>query len=904
MPIPESLPIAAGSRVRHRTYGDGEVRLDDGPVLIVRFVQETVSVARTELEQILSIEQRLAFGQRDAALAVAARAQALAIRSLNDEWGVFAASRIDLLPHQLWVCRQVTGQWPTRWLIADDVGLGKTIEAGMIMSALLTRGHVRRMLILCPANLVAQWQRRMLDMFDIRLATYSSAADTPKSEFWRVHDNVVASFHTLRADHKGRRERLLSSEPFDLVVVDEAHHLNDDEDTGPTRAYNLLREMEDGGRIRSMMFFTGTPHRGKDFNFFALLELLRSDLFSQLHDRASQLAALPEVMIRNNKANATDLQGNRLFQPLKVRSEAYRYSPEEARFYELMTDFVVAGRVYAKSLNATNSTAVMLALVALQKLASSSVAAIRQALKRRLGRITGQAERIGNLKYLLEEMDRTGYSDGRDELESELLLEERDVALAQDEENTLRGLLAAADEITFETKIATILEAIESRFPERSILFFTEYKATQALLYAALRDKYGHGCVAFINGDGRLSGIPGPRYAESFLELTREKAAENFNEGKVRFLISTEAGGEGIDLQRNCHTLIHVDLPWNPMRLHQRVGRLNRYGQKHPVDVLMLHNPDTVESRIWELLNDKLERITSAVGQVMDDPEDMTQLVLGLESPQAFRDLFSGAVQYRRADRKQLEMWFDRKTSKIGGQDVATVVRDLIGNAAKFDYGQASALIPRVDLDEVRPFFENALVLRGRRVLRAEGGKGLSFRTPDDWRKGQPAIRAEYDYVTFDRGDVPKDGKLLGAGDPLLDTALERTMESKAQIGYVPYALLRDPLFIFQIFSRETLGVGGPRPHCVGVSVGQGTTTILDDEQLLRTLNGFTPLRTQHKAGDGAFPMSPVGTDRSLAALETARTTVEKALAAGSDQIRHRFRTPGFELTAMLLPGE
>lgn len=129
------------------------------------------------------------------------------------------------------------------------------------------------------------------------------------------------------------------------------------------------------------------------------------------------------------------------------------------------------------------------------------------------------------------------------------------------------------------------------------------------------------------------------------LRQTREAAADLFNEGRVRFLISTEAGGEGIDLQERCYSLVHVDLPWNPMRLHQRVGRLNRYGQKERVEVVTLRNPDTVESRIWDKLHSKINNIELAFGHVMDEPEDLLQMVLGMTSPSLFRELFVGAAQ-------------------------------------------------------------------------------------------------------------------------------------------------------------------------------------------------------------------------------------------------------------------
>src|SRR5206468_1272086 len=148
------------------------------------------------------------------------------------------------------------------------------------------------------------------------------------------------------------------------------------------------------------------------------------------------------------------------------------------------------------------------------------------------------------------------------------------------------------------------------------VLFFTEYKATQSLLMSELMRRFGDDCVSFINGENRADEVQDVNGQMRALRQTRETAAELFNEGRVRFLISTEAGGEGIDLQERCHSLVHVDLPWNPMRLHQRVGRLNRYGQKKRVDVITLRNPETVEARIWDTLNLKIENIMRAFGHV------------------------------------------------------------------------------------------------------------------------------------------------------------------------------------------------------------------------------------------------------------------------------------------------
>jgi len=136
--------------------------------------------------------------------------------------------------------QKVLESWPTRWLVADDVGLGKTIEAGLILMPLLSKGIVKRFLILCPASLVEQWQQRLRTMFDIRCAQYVTQADTERADFWGTHNQVVARLDTIKLDRKGRHDRLFDSEPWDLVMVDEAHHLNADEDTGFTLGYRVV----------------------------------------------------------------------------------------------------------------------------------------------------------------------------------------------------------------------------------------------------------------------------------------------------------------------------------------------------------------------------------------------------------------------------------------------------------------------------------------------------------------------------------------------------------------------------------------------------------------------------------------------------------------------------------------
>src|SRR5690606_7766956 len=266
-------------------------------------------------------------------------------------------------------------------LVADDVGLGKTIECGLVLMPLIASGRVRRVLILAPTKLVPQWQFRLKDMFDIRLQRYATETDTQRGDFSSSSSMVVASFPPLKADRRGARQRLLDADSWDLVIVDEAHHLSVDDRAGETLAYSLVSDLEERGKINSLLFFTGTPHRGKDYGFFGLMHLVRPDLFDPDGDKIEQLSQLSKVMIRNNKATVTDLQGQRLFKPVSVFSREYGYSTEETLFYRTLSEFILDGRAYAGTLDGRAQTARMLVLVTLQKLAASSIAAIRNALR-------------------------------------------------------------------------------------------------------------------------------------------------------------------------------------------------------------------------------------------------------------------------------------------------------------------------------------------------------------------------------------------------------------------------------------------------------------------------------------------------------------------------------------------
>jgi ERCC4-related helicase len=890
--------------VRNGRFGLGQVLVDAGTTVVVRFEHGIEQCLASELIQQTGPAQAVEAETWHSPLEVVTRVQAECIQSVNDTWGVFSLSRIALLPHQLWVCRKVLESWPTRWLVADDVGLGKTIEAGLILWPLLSRGTVKRLLVLCPASLVEQWQVRLRTMFDIRLAHYAPDADRPQADFWHTHTQVVASLQTLRADRRGRHQRMLDAPAWDLLIVDEAHHLNSDEQTGATLGYQLVEKLVKHRKVTSAVFFTGTPHRGKNYGFLNLLKLLKPEVFDPKKPLREQLVRLREVMIRNNKQCVTDLRGKPLFRAPKVTAETYRFSEREEAFYDLLTTFISTGRAYASTLGASDQRLATLVLIAMQKLASSSVAAIRRALKGRLARIEESRRKLNKLEirrnHLAQELER--YREAEEDadfdelsiLEEQIAEQQAELRLMEDEEPRLKVLVEAAGQVGRETKIDKILSLLDGPFAGRTLLFFTEYKATQALLMSELMRRYGDESVTFINGDEAIDGVVNSRGESRRLTISRHEAASRFNGGQARFLVSTEAAGEGIDLQGNCHTLIHVDLPWNPMRMHQRVGRLNRYGQNQIVEVVSVRNPDTVESRIWDKLTAKLANITSAIRQVMAEPEDLQQLVLGMTSPFLLRDLFTEAMT---VPPESLDQWFDRKTATFGGRDVLETVRDLVGHSASFDFQAISSKLPQVDLPALKPFFVSSVSLQGSRVH--DEPDGLRFHTPKAWQDDFRLLPS-YERVVFTREDASERSRstVLGVGHALMQHALKTARDQIACVTTLPRSLWPQPVYVFRIADRVTATGAAVRSVFAGVEVlSDGSFSALLDWQLFDRLNGVLDRRTLRRDDP---PPRPPDCERYAGVLRPAQLFLDDAIR----QWDLPFLSPESSWFALIWPGE
>ncbi len=632
--------ITIDSKVKHAKLGTGTVDAVKPDFAIVTFESgDTLKCPFDELTEMEDINSAIQKAPETDSDKVIAKAQAALIETINNRWGVFSRSAIDLLPHQLWVCNQVLKQWPVRYLVADDVGLGKTIEAGLIIWGLKEARNIQRILILVPAPLTGQWADRMEAQFDLHFSVFTSESMNAGGNPWKGSPKyVIVSAPTMQLNsteaQQERQKKLFESEPWDLVIVDEAHHMNAADNDGQTLEYQLFKKLNDAKKVM-------------------LMKLIAPQDFDPRLNTKEQYARLSKYFIRNNKANTVDMNGKKLFQPINTRAEEFTYTPEEAEFYKEMSSFISEGKAYSQTLSGQQFSQVQLVLIALQKLASSSISAVKGALITRKNNLLAEQKKA--------ESDETAFDDLLDAMSEEdfeqAANKSKDLKfiLMQDEVKNLDALIELGNKVTHESRIDRIIEIVEKDYKNDNVLFFTEYKKTQSLLMTELMKKWGTDCVTFINGDDILKDVAMPDGSTKRFDKRRKDAAKEFNEGKVRFLISTEAAGEGIDLQQNCHVLIHADLPWNPMRLHQRVGRINRYGQTKAVDVVTLRNPDTIESLLWNKLETKLDNIQMAFSAGMDDPEDMMQMVLGMKSSKFFRDIFAEGVNQKKENVSKLE---------------------------------------------------------------------------------------------------------------------------------------------------------------------------------------------------------------------------------------------------------
>ena len=511
-----------------------------------------------------------------------------------------------------------------RFLLADEVGLGKTIEAGLILRELKLRGLVKRTLVVAPKGIVNQWLSEMRTHFEeefkLVLASDFSAYGrfAPGENLWRAFDQVVCPMDSVKpvdarrgwsrdevAAHNRERFEDLIAAGWDLVIVDEAHRLGGSNEQ--VARFKLGQGL--AAATPYLLFLTATPHQGKTDSFWRLLTLLDERAFPDQTSISRE--RVNEYVIRTEKRWAIDADGKPLFKPRHTHLEAIAWESRhdlQRRLYEAVTEYVRQG--YNRAIRERKSYLGFL-LILMQRLVTSSTRAIRTTLERRLEVLETQPEQLVLFPAVPEEDWQE--LDGQEQVDS--LLSARLTPL-ESERAEVEMLLEAARRTEAagpDAKAEALLEWLyrlqrEEGEPDLKVLIFTEFVPTQAML----RD--------FLTGGG-FSAV----CLNGSMDIDERQKVQTAFAERVRILISTDAGGEGLNLQFS-HVVINYDIPWNPMRLEQRIGRVDRIGQRYPVRAVNFILHDTVEYRVREVLEAKLAVILAEfgvdkTGDVLDSAE-------------------------------------------------------------------------------------------------------------------------------------------------------------------------------------------------------------------------------------------------------------------------------------------
>ncbi|MCA9559139.1 MAG: DEAD/DEAH box helicase, partial [Myxococcales bacterium] len=528
-------------------------------------------------------------------------------------------SGIEPLPHQLEaVYERMLPQSRLRFLLADDPGAGKTIMAGLLLKELRLRGAVERTLILAPAPLALQWQDELRSKFDevFQLVDAHAVKQQLGGSPWKQFNQCVASMDFAKRDEIAPE---LLSERWDLVIIDEAHKVSTPNTDHPTQRYRLARELAE--RTEALLLLTATPHQGNPAQFQTLLGLLDADIFSS-DEMVKRLLAEDHSpwILRRMKEDLRDFRGAKLFVKRHAYTEDFHLNTHEYALYEAVTEYI---NHYLPRRSGRRMRSAALARMVLQRRLASSLRAIRISLQNRHKRLRetldaladmSSADRTRRLRELADlpvdpEVDTDDESE--DELEDiaeRAVIAERYEHLV-DEVEALEPLVAQAIETENrgeESKLDALfrcLDHTEMKALEEEngkLIIFTEQRATLDYLREKLQDA-GYTCCEIHGG---MSAI------------ARKAAQEDFRL-KHQICIATDAAGEGINLQF-CHLMINYDMPWNPMRLEQRMGRIHRFGQTrecHVFNFVATGGPlgpeaqPVVEGRVLHRLMEKLDEI-------------------------------------------------------------------------------------------------------------------------------------------------------------------------------------------------------------------------------------------------------------------------------------------------------
>ena len=519
------------------------------------------------------------------------------------------ASGIIPLPHQLHVLNRAMENNNIRYILADEVGLGKTIEAGMIIRELKSRGLVSRILVVCPTGLVTQWASEMQEKFHEKFqvilpSDYDTIRRiTDNDDVYGQFDQVISPMDSIKPieKHAGwsdekvekyNQERIYSiiNSGWDLIIIDEAHRVAGS--SGEVARYKLGNLLSQASPY--LLLLSATPHNGKTEPFLRLIRLLDADAFPNAKSIVREQVA--PFLIRTEKREAIDNNGNLLFKNRITHLVSITWDQRnnlQQELYEMVSSYVA--KTYNKALrNRKKNMCLIFLLIIMQRMVTSSTAAIRQSLERRLCVLQEQRTRVGNLTE--KDLDELNIEDGvEDALEAISL----DMELEIEE---LKAIISLAKQAQFQNqdaKAEPLLNEIDTILSEdhtQKVIIFTEFVATQDYL-----------CNFLVNCGYSVTILNGGMSIEE-----RNEAMQEFR-NETSIFISTDAGGEGLNLQF-ANIIINYDLPWNPMKIEQRCGRVDRIGQQRDVHIYNFIVADTVENRVREVLEEKLSIILKEMG--------------------------------------------------------------------------------------------------------------------------------------------------------------------------------------------------------------------------------------------------------------------------------------------------
>jgi len=553
------------------------------------------------------------------------------------------------LPHQLYALNRAMSRDRIRYLCADEVGLGKTIEAGLVLRELKLRGRIKRILVVAPKGLIRQWQAEMRLHFGEGLQ-HIEGADltafkqwrTEEENLWRTHDQVICSLDSVKPIDGRRgwsseqvalynRDRFedLVAAGWDLVIIDEAHRMGGS--TDQVARYKLGAALAEASPY--LLLLSATPHQGKTDQFMRLMQLLDREAFPD--EGSVTRERVRPFVIRTEKRAAINAEGQPLFKPRLTRLQPVAWASRHAaqrRLYEAVTDYVRHG--YNQAM-AAKQRHVGFLMILMQRLVTSSTAAIRTTLEKRQATLEAPPAQMD-----LPPTDLAEWAELDGQTQAELAFDAAGWALEKGEVETLLALARETEAAGTDAKAEALVELVyklqqEENDPALKVLVFTEFVPTQAMLAAFLESR-GFSVVTLNGG----------------MDLDQRTKAQRDFAADARVLISTDAGGEGLNLQF-CHVIVNFDVPWNPMRLEQRIGRVDRIGQRLVVRAFNFVLEDTVEHRVREVLEHKLAVIAEEFGvdkaaDVMDsvdvEPAFDAVFVAGIQDPGAIETACDAVV--------------------------------------------------------------------------------------------------------------------------------------------------------------------------------------------------------------------------------------------------------------------